>query len=194
MNRRNSYWLTIIVTAVVGILFILWHGRIDALSWIVVAMGILLAIPAVYNLIFAMVTTARQSDKPSGRTTNLSSVVASVCTLALGVWMMINPAFFVGLMAYLFAALLVAYGVYQILVTAYFSRPYSMPWFFYIVPVLLVAAGVVILCTSVRTMNSVVVLVTGILLVASAINWAMQRMTLYPIRKNAEIGATDNRR
>ena len=51
-----------------------------------------------------------------------------------------------------------------------------MPFGFYIIPVVLIGAGVVILCTTVRTMNSVVVLLTGILLVSAALNWALQRM------------------
>ncbi len=90
--------------------------------------------------------------------------------------MVVEPGFFVGLIAYLFAAVLILYGIYEIVLMAWLSKPFAMPFGFYIIPVVLIAAGVVILCTTVRTMNAVVVLLTGILLVCAALNWALQRM------------------
>lgn len=192
MNKFQT-WLTIAVAAAVGVLFVIWHSRIDLLSWIVVAMGVLLIIPGAYNMITSMAgrRQARRiaagesvavTKRGAGRNADISSMLASVCTIGLGVWMLVNPDFFVGMLAYLFAVLLIAYGLYQIYSLAYLSRPYVMPWFFYIVPVVLVAAGVVILCTSVRTMNSVVVLVTGIMLMVSAVNRALQCMSQYPLK------------
>ncbi len=192
MNKFQT-WLTIAVAAAVGVLFVIWHSRIDLLSWIVVAMGVLLIIPGAYNMITSMAghRQARRiaagesvavTKRGAGRNADISSMLASVCTIGLGVWMLVNPDFFVGMLAYLFAVLLIAYGLYQIYSLAYLSRPYVMPWFFYIVPVVLVAAGVVILCTSVRTMNSVVVLVTGIMLIVSAVNRALQCMSQYPLK------------
>ena len=193
MNNRASSWLTIVITAAVGILFIIWHARLDLLSWIVVAMGILLILPGAYNIITSFTKSAPTADGSTSRAVErrgsaVSSTIASDCTVALGIWMLIQPDFFVELLAYLFAVLLIVYGIYQILVVAYFSRPYAMPWFFYIVPAILVATGVVILCTSVHTMNSVVVLLTGILLLLSAINWALENMTLYPVRMRDQTG------
>lgn len=192
MNKFQT-WLTIAVAAAVGVLFVIWHSRIDLLSWIVVAMGVLLIIPGVYNMIISLAgrRQARRiaagesvsvTKRGVGRNADFSSMLASVCTIGLGVWMLVNPGFFVGLLAYLFAVLLIAYGLYQIYSLAYLNRPYVMPWFFYIVPVALVVTGVVILCTSVRTMNSVVVLVTGIMLIVSAVNRALQCMSQYPLK------------
>lgn len=192
MNKSQT-WLTIVVAAAVGILFVMWHSRIDLLSWIVVAMGVLLIIPGAYNMITLLVSRRRErrleagesaavTRRGAGREAGFSSMLASICTIALGVWMLVNPGFFVGLLAYLFAVLLIIYGLYQIYSLAYLSRPYVMPWFFYIVPVALVVAGVVILCTSVHTMNSVVVLVTGIMLIVSAVNRALQCMSQYPLK------------
>ena len=50
----------------------------------------------------------------------------------------------------------------------------KFPFYFYIIPILMVATGIIILCTSLRDINTVVVLVTGIALVASSFNSIME--------------------
>lgn len=178
MKRTGSSWLTIIITAVVGILLIVWHTRIDILSWVMIAVGVMFLIPSVYSLINTLTTRV-----PSGAGMNrTSAIITGIGGVVLGLWMIINPGFFVGLTAYLFAVLLIAYGVFQIVLVGYMSRPFRMPGILYIVPVLMIAGGVVILCTTVRTMNSVVVLIAGILLIASAVNWAIELSMLHPAR------------
>ena len=107
MNNRASSWLTIVITAAVGILFIIWHARLDLLSWIVVAMGILLILPGAYNIITSFTKSAPTADGSTSRAVErrgsaVSSTIASVCTVALGIWMLIQPDFFVELLAYLF--------------------------------------------------------------------------------------------
>lgn len=178
MKNSSSSWLTIAVTAVVGILLIVWHARLDVLQWIIVAMGIVLALPGAYSVISSL----GSRGKTDGSSSPISGTVAGIGAVALGLWMVINPTFFVGLLAYLFAAILIVYGVLQLIIVAYWSRPFVLSGWFYVIPVLLIVGGVVILCTTVRTMNSVVVLVTGIMLVASAINWALEYTVTHPAR------------
>ncbi|MCM1484492.1 MAG: DUF308 domain-containing protein [Muribaculaceae bacterium] len=191
MKSTSSSWLTILITAIVGVLLIIWHQKLDVLSWVMIAVGVMFVVPSVYNLIAAFAQRKRDTQLPAtqGSTGRGSTVLASIGGIALGIWMIVNPGFFVGLTAYLFAIILIAYGVFQMLLVGYWSRPYKLPAFFYIVPILLIAGGVVILCTSVRTMNSVVVLVTGILLVASAINWALEISTTHPAGTRGENAA-----
>lgn len=179
MKNNSSSWLTIVVTAVVGILLIVWHGRLDVLQWIIVAMGILLAIPGAYSLIVSI----SSRGKSEGVSSPLAGIITGIGAVALGLWMVINPTFFVGLLTYLFAAILIVYGILQIIIVAYWSRPYVLSAWFYVIPVLLIVGGVVILCTTVREMNSIVVLITGIMLVASAINWALQYTVTHPAKR-----------
>lgn len=178
--KSGSNWLTIIIVFVVGILLIVWHGRIDILSWIVIAVGLMLVIPGLYSLISAMVR--KKEDGKINYSASSASIVASVGALALGVWMIVNPGFFVGLLAYIFAAILILYGIYHIIVIGFWAKPIIMPGWFYIIPVLMIIAGVVLLCTSVRTLNSVVVLITGIALVASAVNSMLETVSMTPTR------------
>lgn len=194
MNRSTS-WLTIAISAVVGILFIIWHGRIDLLSWIVIAMGILLMVPGIYNLI-ALIFGKRKtykSETANSETTVVvstlpvfSSALASICCVVLGLWMVLKPDFFVGFLAYLFAAVMIVFGVYQIYTLYKMGRSMVIPWYLYIVPIVMAAAGIIIICSSVHTLQDVVVLLTGILLVLVAINGIAQQAITYSSRHTSK--------
>lgn len=170
MKSFANNWLTILVVFVAGILLIAWHSRIDILQWVVVLAGITLIVPALYSFIIALGRRRRGEGDEMRRTARTSTLWTSVAAIALGVWMVVNPSFFAGLLAYMFGAVLILYGIYHIVLMTYWLRPAVFPFWFYIIPVLMLASGIVILSTSVREMNSVVVLITGIALVASAVN------------------------
>lgn len=178
--KKSNNWLTTLIVFVVGVLLIVWHQRADVLSWIVMAVGLMLVIPGIYSLISAMVR--KNDSEQMAHSASTSSILASVGALALGIWMTVNPSFFVGLLAYIFGALLVLYGIFHIVTIGFFSKPFVMPGWLYVIPALMIVAGVVILCTSVRTINSVVVLITGITLVASAVNSLCELVATNPAR------------
>ena len=165
---KSNNWLTALIVMLVGILLIVWHQRVDVLNWIVLAVGIMLIVPGLYSCISALVRK-------------------SLGAIALGVWMVVSPAFFVGLLAYIFGAILILYGIFHIIVVAVWSRPFILPWWFYLIPVLMIIAGVVILCTDVRTINSAVVLITGIALVASSVNSVLEISATNPARTKNQI-------
>lgn len=184
---KSNNWLTALIVMLVGILLIVWHQRVDVLNWIVIAVGIMLIVPGLYSCISALV---RKSERNRGNTdysAASSTIVASLGAIALGVWMVVFPAFFVGLLAYIFGAILILYGIFHIIVVAVWSRPFILPWWFYLIPVLMIIAGVVILCTDVRTINSAVVLITGIALVASSVNSVLEISATNPARTKNQI-------
>lgn len=180
MKDNCSNWLTIAITAIVGILLIVWHNRFDVLQWIIIAMGFVVLAPSAYSLTTSLF--AKSKKKPDGSVA-ISTVIAALAGVALGLWMIIQPSFFVGLLAYLFAAILILYGILQLIVVGYWSRPFVLPAWFYIIPSIMIVAGIVILFTTVRTMNSIVVLLTGIMLLSSAINWALEYTVTHPARR-----------
>lgn len=184
MKNSGSNWLTILVVFVSGVLLIAWHSRIDILQWVVILVGVTLIVPALYSFIVALGRRRRGEGGESERTARTSTLWASVAAMALGVWMVIDPTFFAGLLAYIFGAILVLYGIYHIVLMSYWLKPLVFPFWFYVIPALMIAAGVIILCTPVRVMNSVVVLMTGIALVASAVNSMLEYSTAYSSRRN----------
>ena len=178
--KTGNNWLTILIVFVVGVLLIVWHQRVDILSWIVMAVGLMLIIPSLYSLISALV---RKKDEANiTHSASSSTIIASVGALALGIWMVVTPGFFVGLLAYIFGAILILYGIFHIVTIGFWARPFVLPGWMYIIPVLMIGAGVVILCTSVRTIQSTVVLITGIALVASAVNSLCESVATNPAR------------
>lgn len=179
MKNDSSSWLTIIVTAVAGVMLVVWHSHINLLQWLIVGMGVVLVIPGVYSAV-----TSCFSSKARRSGVRISGAVAAVGAVALGMWMIIQPTFFVGLIAYLFAALLIVYGILQLIIVGVWSRPFVLPGWFYVIPVVVIVAGVIIICTSVRTMNNVAVLITGIALIASAVNWALTYTVTHPAQRS----------
>lgn len=158
---RNSNILMAVITGAVGILLVVLHNSINLLNWISIAVGIMLLIPSIYIL---WSSSSSRGNKNSGAT------VTSVVTLLLGLAMCIFPGFFAGFFVYVLGVLLIAFGLYHIIDLIQWSKLTSIPGYFYIIPALMMIAGVVILCTSVHNINSVVVLITGIALIASSVN------------------------
>lgn len=160
MMTRNSNILMAVITGAIGILLVVLHNSINLLNWISIAVGIMLLIPS----IFILWSSTSSKVKSPGTT------VVSVVTLLLGLAMCIFPGFFAGFFVYVLAIMLIVFGVYHIVDIIGWTKITTIPAYFYIIPVLMIIAGVVILCTSVHDINSVVVLITGIALIASAVN------------------------
>lgn len=161
MYRTNSNLFTSVIVLVAGVIMIALHNRIDLLSWMAVIIGLMFIIPSVYILCTSL------SDKTKAKP---GTLIVSIGALLIGLMMCIFPTAFAGIFVYVFAATLIAVGVYQIVSLAWLSKPLLLPVFLYIVPALMIVAGVVILCTDLRKINTVVVLITGIALICSAVN------------------------
>lgn len=194
MNTKS--WLTILVTAIVGVLLIVFYDHGEILSWVVTLFGVCLIIPAVYNLISTLRVRKRlrlesqthTNTRPLPAGAVSASMVASVAGIALGVWMLLTPDFFVGLIVYVFGALLIVYGIYELVWVAWMAKPFRMPFYYYLVPILMIVGGIVILCTSIRTMNQIMMLLTGILLLASALNSALEIVSMHPAKRRDQTG------
>lgn len=201
MKQKFTDWLTILLTAVVGVLFIMWHGENSLFQWLVRALGLVLLVPAAYEIYIAVRGLSGKLPRPKGvvkeaeadvaeaaveltfgrRCAFVSMLVVSAVAVVAGLWMIIDPATFIGLLAYLFAALLVLFGVYQLVTMVYVDRSTHLAWYFYIVPVVFVVSGVVVLFMSPDEIIGTVAMLTGILLVVSAVNSIVQMVAVSAI-------------
>ena len=196
MKNQVTNWMTILITAAVGVLFIVWHNEANLFQWLVRALGIMLLLPGVYILFnsFSEIqgkSVGREKEQEEKqpftvrrRAAAVSLIIVSAATVFIAAWMLIQPGFFAHLIAYLFAAILLLYGIYQFIVATWLCRPAVLPWYFYIIPSLFVAIGIVILVTPLHTLDSIVTLCTGILLLASAINSIIQAVTVRALIKS----------
>lgn len=161
MLTRKSNLVTAIIVGLVGILLIVLHSRIDLLNWVSVAVGLMFVLPSLFVLCSSI---GSKQHLPAG------IAFVSAGGLILGLLMCIFPSAFAGFFVYVFAAVLALFGIYQIVDLASWSKTVSIPVYFYIIPVLLVATGIVMICTSLRNINTVIVLITGIALIAGSLN------------------------
>ncbi len=70
---------------------------------------------------------------------------AGVAGVALGVWLLLSPAFFLALLMMLLGLLLLLVGFYQLVTLLAARRRVGVPWAMYVVPLLLLVAGVVVI-------------------------------------------------
>lgn len=125
MKNQVSNWMTILITAAVGVLFIVWHNEANLFQWLVRALGIMLLLPGVYILFNSISeiqgkSVGREKEQEEKqpitvrrRVAAVSLVIVSAATVFIGAWMLIQPGFFAHLIAFLFATILLIYGIYQ---------------------------------------------------------------------------------
>ena len=173
MRGKTDLFTSVIVLAV-GIALICLYQRVDILDWIVVIVGIMFMIPGIFSLVGGMA-----SKRPG----NASSIVAGVGAICLGVVMCIVPSFFAHILVYIFAGILIIGGIYHIAFLGWMSRPFVLPWYYYIIPILMIGAGLLMIFTSLRTLNNAVVLITGIAFVCSSFNSLIEWIATHPSKK-----------
>lgn len=167
--------LTSLLVGIAGIAMIVLHNRLDIMEWIVIMIGVIFIIPGVFSVLTGALSKQRKS------TTN---VVAGIGAIALGVIMCAMPAQFAGIMVIIFGALLIISGAYHLCFVAWLSRPFVLPFYYYIIPILLIVVGIIVMFTSVRTVNNLVLLITGIAFVCSAISSLMEWIATHPSHRN----------
>lgn len=163
--------LTSLVVGVAGIAMIVLHNRLDVMSWIVMMIGVLFIIPGV----FSVLTGALSRERKSG-----AAILAGVGAVLLGAMMCARPEFFAGIMVTIFGIILVMIGIYHICFVAWLARPFVLPFYYYIIPVLTIVAGLVVMFSSVRSFNSVVLLITGISFICSSVSSLMEWIATHP--------------
>ncbi len=171
MNMKTNIITNLLILAA-GILLIVLHDS-NVLKAVIIITGILFILPSLLNII--MMLTRKEKDSAGNkiyrsRVSLAYGIIASLGGIGLGLWMVISPSSLIGIVAYLFAALLVVAGLYDIIMLAYGYRPTKFPLWMYILPSLMTIAGIVVLCLDVESIQSVVVLITGIAITAFAVN------------------------
>ncbi len=161
---ENSYkgsLYSAILALVAGIFMVVYSNV--TLRTIVLVVGIMFIASAVFNLAYEF--SRKRADKKS---TSLTAVVASFGAAVLGIIMVLTPIGMVNLIIYLFAASIILLGLYEICAMAFMYRPVTFPFWFFILPSLLVICGVVICILGAEKVGEVMVIITGISLIVYA--------------------------
>ncbi len=174
---KKSYLLTPVITLIAGIALIAMHSQIDVIRWIVILIGCALLVPAAFNLLWIMIRRHR-SGSGVRETNDSSSIAVSIVSGLFGIWIVCMPDLFATFMVYLFAALLVFLAIVDVVLMVKAARPARPPFWFYIVPIGMLAAAIVLLTSPLGTINATIVLVTGIAMAASGLNRLVELATV----------------
>ena len=102
--RMMNYSIMRCVSAIaIGILLMVWPET--AIIYLVIAIGAMFFLPSLFTIIGYFM---------KGRQLGMYFPIVSLGSLLFGLWLMVSPAFFVGILMYVLGAVLVFAGVSQI--------------------------------------------------------------------------------
>ena len=183
-SKSGGQWFTALLTLAAGVFLIMFHNHLDLITWIVAAMGWLILLWGVY-LVAVNVVRSRQ-------TRDVWQVIVGVLALALGIWVAAAPSTFSHLLIYIFAIVLILAGAWHVFSLRVIGHDINVPIYFYVIPALLIVAGVCFFITGAKVVTTAIILVMGIALVCSA---AATLMELFGRRRDRRLHsgeATDN--
>ncbi len=126
-----------LIALLLGGALILWPEM--AITYLVIAIGILFIVPGVWSLLNYLFNRRDAfSPKPS-------FPIEAAGSILFGAWLVAMPGFFVNIFMYILGALLVIAGIQQIVFLVRARRWSTVRWGFYIVPALILLAGILIL-------------------------------------------------
>ena len=159
----NYSLMRIICALIIGLLLVLFPAQ--AGEYLVITIGVVFLVPSLIGLIGYLV------QKPENR---LRFPIEAVGSLLFGLWLVIMPDFFADLLTFVLGFILMMGGVQQIASLMAARSWMKVPGGFYVVPLLILIAGVVTLFnpTGVRSTAFIIIGVTCLVYALSElVNW-----------------------
>jgi len=194
MSNKGNVLISILILAL-GVVFIWLYDRHELPGTIVLLCGLAFVVPAVISLLSMFI--ARRSDRASAGL-RFVQIVCGIGGLGLGLAIILLPEVFRPLLVYPFAGLMIVGGAFQVFQISQKYRPVDYPAWMYVAPILILAAGVVLLCVSelhTPRCEQWVVLVTGIAGVLFGINGlcvSVLSRRLPPLRSGSVTAGANN--
>lgn len=129
-----------VATIIIGVLLVMQREAI--LPIIVQCIGAAFILPGLFALVSYLLGRKKgleQSWHPS------IMLLTSVGSIVFGLWLLISPAFFVGILMMLLGVLISLLGLYQIVALALARKFASIPFAMYIMPLTLIIVGLAVL-------------------------------------------------
>ena len=171
MKTMNYSVIKGICAVIMGVLLVTWPEA--AILYLVIALGVMFFIPGAVAVLNYLL---------KGRQMGAMFPIVSIGSLLFGLWLMISPAFFVGILMYVLGAVLVFAGISQI-ANLLNARSYAVvPLGYYVMPVLILLAGIVVLANP-FAVASVPFIILG---VSSAVYGITELINIYKFRKKED--------
>ncbi len=128
-----------IVAVAIGVLLIAM--REFFMPFMVQCVGVAFILPGLFVLATFIYTLFRHSIKAP----SLIHLLSGGGSLLFGLWLLLNPNFFVGFFMYLLGAMILFLGIYQLIAFLFIRRKIFLSLYLIIVPLMLVAVGLVVI-------------------------------------------------
>ena len=170
--KMMNYGIMRCVSAIaIGLLLMVWPEA--AIIYLVIAIGAMFFLPSLFSLVGYFM---------KGRQLGMYFPIISLGSLLFGLWLMVSPAFFVGILMYVLGVVLVFADISQIANLLNARSHTVVPLGYYIMPVLILLAGIVVLANPFAA-ASVPFIILG---VSSAIYGITELINIYKFRKKEE--------
>lgn len=165
MKTLNFSLIRILFALVIGLVLVIWPDA--AASYIVMTVGVAFLIPGVISLFGYFVP-----KKTKELVTRFP--VEGIGSLLFGLWLIIMPEFFADILMFLLGFILMMGGVQQLGSLFAARRWMPVPAAFYVIPSLILIAGIVVLFNPTGTRNTAFIIIGVSSLVyalSELINW-----------------------
>lgn len=134
MKMMNYSVMRCVSAIAIGVLLMVWPEA--AIVYLVMAIGVMFFLPSLFSLAGYFL---------KGRQMGMYFPVISLGSLLFGLWLMVMPTFFVGILMYVLGVVLVFAGISQIVSLLGVRSRADVHFGFYVMPVLILLAGLVVL-------------------------------------------------
>ena len=134
MKMMNYSIMRCVSAIAIGILLMVWPET--AIVYLVIAIGAMFFLPSLFTLVGYFV---------KGRQLGMYFPIISLGSLLFGLWLMVSPAFFVGILMYVLGVVLVFAGISQIAGLLGARSHASVSFGYYVMPIFILFAGLVVL-------------------------------------------------
>ena len=166
MKTVNYSLIRILFALVIGLVLVLWPNA--AASYIVLTVGIAFLIPGIISL-FGYFARKNPETGVSPR-----FPIEGVGSVLFGLWLIIMPEFFADVLMFILGFILMMGGVQQIASLSMARRWVKVPVAFYLVPVLILLAGIVALFNPTGARNTAFTIIgisSLVYTLSELINW-----------------------
>lgn len=171
MKMMNFSMMRCVSAIAIGILLMVWPEA--AILYLVIAIGAMFFLPSLFSLIGYFT---------KGRQMGMYFPIVSLGSLLFGLWLMVSPAFFVGILMYVLGAVLVFAGIAQIASLISVRSHSVVPFGYFVMPVLILLAGLVVLLNPFAA-AAIPFIILG---VSSTVYGITELINIYKFRKKDE--------
>lgn len=166
MKTMNYSLIRILFALVVGLVLVLWPNA--AASYIVITVGIAFLVPGIISL-FGYFGRRKANLEVASR-----FPIEGVGSFLFGLWLIIMPEFFADVLMFLLGFILMMGGIQQIASLSMARRWTTVPAAFYLVPCLILIAGIIALFnpTGVRNTAFIIIGISSLVYsLSELVNW-----------------------